>query len=291
MASQAGAVGDILLTPKSGNLPTVAQLSSYMQHLFPLRDGDTPFAYHIPHSNRFDVHSNQVSHAVLSITPTPGFYAAISSSSSGTPLAFLHRPWLLDRGRIPRRTTILSCHKGFDEVLTVGNNVALASTLGLDLDRSRVIRGYKGVPERAIGVVGPVSEASRKEFLELVKPEFPSIEGAFGFENNERSDVHQVVKAVAIMNAFHPEEVQRVLALASDLGLIPSAEECDGIVYLTGAEREQGLQAAVQKHMAVVCVGHRACEEWGIKYLADILRREWPSIHVDVILEAEDQQL
>ncbi|CAJ2510401.1 Uu.00g051040.m01.CDS01 [Anthostomella pinea] len=131
----------------ANSLPTVAQLSVYLQSLFPQRDGDTRFDYHVPRPIRSTPHTSPASHAVLSITPTPGFYAALAASPSPTPLGFLQRPWRLDGRRVPRLATVLSCHKGFDEVLTVGNNAALASVLGMDLARSAVIQGYKGDPD------------------------------------------------------------------------------------------------------------------------------------------------
>ncbi|KAI1078722.1 hypothetical protein F5B20DRAFT_201538 [Whalleya microplaca] len=276
------------LTP----LPTIAQLSSYVQSIFPFRNEDTPFIYHTPRLNRLNCRNRPAPHVILSITPTPGFYTALSTSAAPTPLAFLHRPWALDRRRLPRHATVLSCHKGFDEVLTVGNNAALASTLGMDLGHSTTIQGYKGDPDRTIGIIGPVSMSSRKDMLELIKGEFTSIEASFGFEDNSngkpRDNVHQDVSVLAIMNSFHVDDVKRVATLAFDLGLLPSAERCEGILYLTGDVRDQGMHAAVQRQMPVVCVGHRACEEWGIRYLANFLGETWPSIHVDAILEDEN---
>ena len=41
--------------------------------------------------------------------------------------------------------------------------------------------------------------------------------------------------------------------------------------------------------MAVVCVGHRICEEWGIRHMARLLREEWPGLTVDEVLEDESE--
>ena len=282
-------------SPKS---PTVAQVSSFLQSFFPVRNGDTPFEYHVPaRSSTFNsATSVPVSRVVLSVTPTPGFYAALSSSATTAPLAFLHRPWSLDRRRLPRHATVLSSHKGFDEALTVGNNTALAARLGVvDVSRSAVISGYKGDPERTIGILGPVEEevVGRAKLRAQIEAEFGgAVEGAFGFGRDDAakgSTAETGIRALTIMNAFHPAEVRRVAEMAAELDIIPSAAAaCQGILYLTGAVREPGLQAALDRGMAVVCVGHRSCEEWGIRYLATQVKQAWPDLEVEVILEEEN---
>lgn len=286
-------------SPKS---PTVAQVSSFLQSFFPVRNGDTPFEYHVPaRSSTFNnATSVPVSRVVLSVTPTPGFYAALSSSATTAPLAFLHRPWSLDRRRLPRHATVLSSHKGFDEALTVGNNPALAARLGMavgDASRSAVIRGYKGDVERTIGILGLVEAGGvvvgRANLRAQIEAEFGgAVEGAFGFGRDDAAEGNTAetgIRALAIMNAFHPAEVRRVAEMAAELGIIPSAAAaCQGILYLTGAVREPGLQAALDRGMAVVCVGHRSCEEWGVRYLATQVQQAWPSLEVEVILEEEN---
>ncbi|KAH9890754.1 hypothetical protein F4778DRAFT_366558 [Xylariomycetidae sp. FL2044] len=278
--------------PENLNTPSIASVSSFLQSIFPARNGDAPFHYHTPRTTRFNPHMIAATHIVLSITPTPGFYTALRASPSTSPIAFLHRPWTLDRRQMPRHGTVLTCHKGFDEVLTTGNNAALAVRLGMDLERSTVIRGYKGDLERTIGIVGPIPPTPKQALLEMVTAEFQCFEGSFGFdtENSDdpvAADTCHSINALAIMNAFHPEEVDRVSMCAIELGISSSHEHCDGLLYLTGAVRQQGLQAAMQKRMKVICVGHRTCEEWGIRYLAEILQRRWPSLRVDAILEDE----
>ncbi|KAI1339410.1 hypothetical protein F5Y15DRAFT_382455 [Xylariaceae sp. FL0016] len=160
----------------------------------------------------------------------------------------------------------------------------------MDLGKSAVMRGYKGDPDRTIGIVGPVPGVPKAVFLQRVVSHFPSTEAVFGFDD-EAADVDESIepeiKAVAIMNAFHPEEVDKVANIALGMGIIPSIDEGDGILYLTGAVRELGLQAALVKRMAVICVGHRTCEEWGIEYMAEVMNKTWPPIRVDVILEDE----
>jgi outer membrane biosynthesis protein TonB len=95
------------------------------------------------------------------------------------------------------------------------------------------------------------------------------------------------ITSIACMNAFHPAEVERVAAAAVEAGLANSLEDCSGLLYLTGAANEEGVEAALAKKMKVVCVGHRLCEVWGIAYLADRVRERWPDVEVQVVDEEE----
>ncbi|KAK8034020.1 hypothetical protein PG993_009015 [Apiospora rasikravindrae] len=283
--------------------PTIAEINAFLQSLLPIRQGDVAFDYHTPRSRFFNPATAMPARVVLSITPTPGFYdaltRAVADSSRPTPWAFLHRPWMLDRRRVPRGTTIVSSHKAFDEVLTVGNNEALAAKLGMDVARSAVIQGYKGDPDRTIAIVGPLQTATDRAALKAqLNTEFGSFEGIFGFDDKGEKDEElatsengQSITCVAIMNAFHPEEVCTVAEMAFEMGLTPDLMNCRSVLYLTGAVREPGLEAARKKCMAVVCVGHRTCEEWGIRHLAGVFRERWPGLQVEEVLEAEEPRV
>ncbi|KAK8113562.1 hypothetical protein PG984_014088 [Apiospora sp. TS-2023a] len=291
-----------------GPNPTIAEISTFLQSLLPVRQGDVAFDYHTPRSRFFNPGTARPAHVILSITPTAGFYDALTKAASQTPrsppLGFLHRPWELDRKRVPRGTTIVSSHKAFDEVLTVGNNAVLAAKLGMDMGKAGIIQGYKGDPDRTIGIVGPLATATARAMLKSqLETEFESFEGVFGFEADDdaegkdgkeelaTSENNHDTRCVAIMNAFHPEEVDQVAGLAVGMGLAPSLEDCRGVLYLTGAVREPGLEAARKKGMAVVCVGHRTCEEWGIRHLARVSRERWPGLQVREVLEAEEARV
>lgn len=164
-----------------------------------------------------------------------------------------------------------------------------------------MLQGYKGDEGRRIGIVAGFGESSRGS-LELddikgrIVAEFGDLQGEgawFGFDgilqNVSDNDVKEPgkVTSIACMNAFHPAEVERVAAAAVGTGLATSLEECSGLLYLTGAANEEGVEAALQKGMKVVCVGHRLCEVWGIGYLADRVREKWPDVDVQVVDEEE----
>ncbi|KAK8099823.1 hypothetical protein PG999_010197 [Apiospora kogelbergensis] len=305
MQHSSGVVPSLPIPQPLARRPTLAEITLFLQSLLPVRQGDAAFEYHTPRSKFFNPGTARPACVVLSITPTAGFYdaltkAAAAAAAARSPpplLAFLHRPWALDRRKVPRGATIVASHKAFDEVLTVGNNAALAAKLDMAVDGAAIIQGYKGDPDRTIGIVGPLNTiTARTPLRSQLETEFGSFEGVFGFDEGEGVDElatggESMVRCVAIMNAFHPEEVDKVAELAVGMGLAPSVEDCQGVLYLTGAVREPGLEAALRKGMAVVCVGHRTCEEWGIRHLASVFRERWPGLQVQEILEAEEPRI
>jgi putative NIF3 family GTP cyclohydrolase 1 type 2 len=276
---------------------------------------------------------SRVQKLVLSVTPTEGVYTALGADPLPQPInkpsstvnadlasvelnaplrpprtrykaeyttaAFLHRPWMLTRARLPRGTTVWASHKAFDESLTVGCNIPLLARLGVNVQEAKLLVGYKGDEGRRIGAVGGFERKTAGKVDEVrrkILSEFRHMEGWFGFGDEDRgAEVSEGAErekaceltAIACMNAFHPAEVDRVAVAAVEAGFATSPEDCSGILYLTGAVREEGLQAALQKGMKVACVGHQACEVWGIAYLAERVRDTWPDLQVEVVDEEE----
>lgn len=201
-----------------------------------------------------------------------------------------------------------SSHKAFDEGLTVGCNFELMVRLGTEVggEKAKVLIGYKGDEGRRIGVVAGFGEGGveKEDVRKRVEREFGDLEGEggwFGFDSQaaisagdgEAVDARKgfekstKITSIACMNAFHPAEVDRVAAAAVDAGFASSLDDCSGVLYLTGAVREEGLQAALQKGMRVVCVGHRICEVWGVAFLAERVKEKWPDMRVEVVDEEE----
>jgi putative NIF3 family GTP cyclohydrolase 1 type 2 len=269
-------------------LPTVLQTSQCLASFFPKRARDVQWLYHEPRNPRYSSATAPVARIVCSITPTAGVYTAMYAARAPPPLVFLHRPFTLDRKRVPRGANVLSSHVGFDEVLTTGWNEALAERLGLYTGEDAVcIQGYKGDPDRRIGLVAAFrTPATLGDVSDRIKREFGQWCAVHGADVD--SEMAQPVTVVAIMNAFHPEEVQRVSEAALSKGWISDIKQGDSIVYLTGQAREPGLLAALEKKMKVFCVGHRSCEEWGIRYIASELRREFPMVDVTEVYEDEE---
>jgi hypothetical protein len=175
----------------------------------------------------------------------------------------------------------------------------LLKRLGVNVQEAKLIVGYKGDEGRRIGAVGGLEVTARgnvEDVRRRILQEFGHVEGWFGFggedggteaDGNAERETASQLTAIACMNAFHPAEVERVAVAAVEAGFATSLEDCSGILYLTGAVREEGLEAALQKGMKVACVGHQACEVWGIAYLAEKVRETWPDLHVEVVDEEE----
>ncbi len=127
------------------------------------------------------------------------------------------------------------------------------------MDESFCIQGYKGDANRKIGIVGQAS-VPRVTLIKYVQEEFRTTELIHDGLSSE-------IRVIAIMNAFHEDEVQRVIEISQQRGWIESSATTPGqhILYLTGAPRIGGLQAAQALGMTVVCVGHRQAEDWGIR--------------------------
>lgn len=282
--------------------PTHADVTRFIATLLPPKDNDVPRLYHVPRNLRYEAESAVVEQIVLSVTPTPGVYSLIGYPADGTTtdaslttsltrlrlprtLCFLHRPFNLDGRSVRRGTLIISSHASFDELLTVGWNTALAERIGMDVGNALCVQGYKGDPERRIGIVGQVSML-RDLLLHRIQEEFGDMELAYDGVSDE-------IRAVAIMNAFHEDEVHRVLEMAMQRGWAATDDDAPGkhILYLTGQPRVGGLQAAKALGMAVACVGHRQAEDWGIRYMAKKLRTTFPGVHVEEVYEEEEPRI
>lgn len=178
---------------------------------------------------------------------------------------WLHRPWRLDLDALPPDMGVAAHHLPFDETLTTGCNTRLADALGMSsLDEL----GYKQVadesgtllPKRAIGMIGTTPERSDETWLALIQHEFS------GYDRAEpgRVGIHE---RVAVVGAMNP-------------ALVYEAHERGISLYLTGEYRKGTQKAVDETGMAVVAIGHRRTEEWGLRALGTLLRERWPELAV-----------
>ncbi|KAF2132334.1 hypothetical protein P153DRAFT_285501 [Dothidotthia symphoricarpi CBS 119687] len=279
--------------------PTHALVTQLVTSVLPHKENDVPRLYHVPRNPRYDPGTAVVEHIVLSVTPTPGVYSligyppaelsevstlSIPANSTRQPrtLCFLHRPFTLDRRNVRRGTLVLSSHTSFDEVLTTGWNLPLAERLGMNVGESLCIQGYKGDPERKIGILGQI-HTPRELLLQHVQQEFGDLEHVHDGLSDE-------IRVVAIMNAFNEEEVRRVVDMTQQAGWAAPDDDAPGrhVLYLTGQPRALGLEAARTLGVTVACVGHKQAEEWGIRYMAARLRTEFPGVRIDEVYEQEE---
>lgn len=280
--------------------PTHAAVGRFIASIIPLKENDVPHLYHVPRHSQYNPEFAIVDQIVLSVTPTAGVYAlighpdnqrtmdadraaAISPYRPPRTICFLHRPFDLNRRTLRKGTLVVSSHTSFDEVLTVGCNPHLAERLGMNTQTSVCIEGYAGKagwdPDRKIGIVGQVSQ-QREIFIRRIEEEFGPAELV---QNGSSANI----SVVGIMNAFNEEQMIRVLEASRQEGWIPPEGDGRNLLYLTGQPRMKGLEAAQAYGVTVVCVGHRAAEEWGIGYIANQLRVTYPDLHIEEIYEEE----
>lgn len=296
--------------------PTHADVTNFLELFLPpslnpaTQAREVPYLYHTVRNPHYSPTTQLTSRIVFSITPTSSVYSALHASSPRhkTPVCFLHRPFNLDRRNVRRGSLVLACHKSFDEHLTVGWNEALAMRLGLNVEAAVCIRGYKGDDERKIGLVAQLSQPSKLvDLVERMRTEFATVGEIFETKDSNTDVVKSadtkaqiaaatspvesgetLIKVIAIMNAFHAEEVERVLAAAKTAEWIDDVSEARQVLYLTGAARQPGLEALAKVKMPAFCVGHVSCEEWGIRYLAQQTRDRWPELEVIEVFEEEE---
>ncbi|KAJ9654793.1 hypothetical protein H2198_006232 [Neophaeococcomyces mojaviensis] len=281
------------MPPFQPRLPTHSEIINFLETFLPPQVGsfDVPFLYHTPRHPSYNPARSLVSRIVFSITPTAGVYTALNHNATQRPVVcFLHRPWALDRRSVKHGSLILASHQSFDAHLTVGWNVELARRLGANVDFALCIQGYKDNSDRKIGLVAKLATPRLLSSLaEMIRTEFAGAGELFAhFAPSEAAVADAEVGVLAIMNAFHPEEVERVLATAQLAGWIDHLNDGRRVLYLTGAARQYGLDAAAKVNMPTVCVGHRACEEWGMRHLAQETRVRWPELEVVEVLEEEE---
>lgn len=204
-------------------------------------------------------------------------------------------------------TLVLASHVRYDELLTTGWNEALAdehhvqptpssssSTTENGKATRLCIQGHKGDPDRKIGLVGLLSSSSSVDMSSYAQSLSQAFEGheALHIPNNNNdgtseagssNPVKKAARALASLNAFNPEIIERILDSARQLEVSPEEVLC-----LTGAPRELGIQSALENGMSVLAVGHRRCEMWGLKYLERKAREVFPDLEIQLHEEEEE---
>lgn len=253
---------------------TPAQISTFLAAFFPQVPRDVDWMYHTPQARTV---RSYVTSIILSITPTQGVYTAMNEPDL-PPTIFLHRPFNLDRRQVRAGVQVLACHKGFDEVLTVGINPVLARRLQMNMDEEeiQIISGYKSDPTRKLGYAGPLtSPLDMAGITAIVHNEFGHDVGKVYSEQ----PLDHKFSHLALMNAFSQATVDQVLACTPD---------GRALLYVTGEARQEGLDAAAAAGMSVLTLGHREVEEWGLRYLAHALKCEFgDSLNVVTVMEDE----
>ncbi|NPA24026.1 MAG: Nif3-like dinuclear metal center hexameric protein [Crenarchaeota archaeon] len=146
---------------------------------------------------------------------------------------------------------IIAYHLPLDAHPEIGNNITIARLLSL--------RDIEWIPEKRgppIGVVGMLKEEiDRIEFLSIVREKI---------NENARLLPHgpQKVRRVAIVSGAGSEYITRF-------------SEGDIDLLLTGEVKEQHEVHAINEKINIISAGHYATETFGVKNLAELLRKRF----------------
>lgn len=189
----------------------------------------------------------------LALEPWPQL--AEWASTAQLDALFLHRPWQLQPGQLASDVGVVAYHLAFDEHLTLGFNPRLAAVLGMS--KLEVLGEKEG---RAIGMIGDIPTQSFARCCCCV-------DEVFGGHDEVRAGICREVSRVAVVGAMTDALVREAASRGAD-------------VYTTGQLRQPAQTAWVETGISVVAVGHRRCEEWGLRALAGVLCERWSRLEV-----------
>ena len=201
----------------------------------------------------------------LALEPFPGLAKWVTEMDLDA--LWLHRPWQLDLAHLPTGVGVLAHHLPFDEALTVGYNTRLFEQLeGLGTPeplgyKQEAAKGEEPTPERPIGMLADVAGQEFDYWLNWVRTMFGGYDRAEAGRSSVRTGTTK--SRIAVVGAMTD-------------ALVREAAERGAHLYLTGAYRKPGQQAVDETGIAVIAVGHRRCEEWGLRALGDLLQEHLP---------------
>ncbi|CAA9299657.1 hypothetical protein AVDCRST_MAG92-4997 [uncultured Coleofasciculus sp.] len=168
---------------------------------------------------------------------------------------FLHRPWKLQPKQLEPDVGVISYHLAFDERLTLGFNPRLAEVLGMS--QIEVFGEKQG---RAIGMLGKISPQSFENCCS-------HIDGIFGGKDKAYPGSYEQISRVTVVGAMTEALVEEAALRGADL-------------YITGQWRVPAEASVLETGINVIAVGHRRCEEWGLRSLAGLMRERWFGLQV-----------
>jgi putative NIF3 family GTP cyclohydrolase 1 type 2 len=190
---------------------------------------------------------------------------------------WIHRPWQLDLTHLPADVGVLSHHLPFDETMTIGYNRRLSHQL--DAPGEPEPLGYKPesgkgssfIPQRPLGMLIDVAEQEFDYWLAQVKHVFG------GYDRAEAGHGS---------SGWLPANSRIAVVGAMTDALVREAVERGAHLYLTGAYRKPAQQAVDETGIAVISIGHRRCEEWGLLALADLVSKR---LGIDCVIHHQSQ--
>ena len=169
---------------------------------------------------------------------------------------FLHRPWKLELEQPELKNIgVIFYHLAFDERLTLGFNPRLAQVLGMS--EIEILGEKQGRP---IGMIDEILPQSFDNFCSQIDEIFDGKEQAYPGN-------FQQVSGVAVVGAMTEVLVDEAAARGAN-------------IYLTGQWRQPAQAAVLETGINLIAVGHRRCEEWGLRSLAGVMRERWSKLDV-----------
>jgi len=168
---------------------------------------------------------------------------------------FLHRPWQLQPEKLPADIGVIAYHLAFDEYLTLGFNPRLATVLGMS---NLEVLGKK--EERPIGMIGEIARHNFDSYCDRIDQVFD------GYDKADLGNCTEILR-VAVVGAMND-------------ALVREAAERGANIYITGQLRQPAEDALLETGIGYVAVGHRRCEEWGLKALGGVLRERWAKLEI-----------
>ncbi|MBE9010174.1 Nif3-like dinuclear metal center hexameric protein [Pseudanabaenaceae cyanobacterium LEGE 13415] len=167
---------------------------------------------------------------------------------------FIHRPWELDPDL---EIGVISYHLPFDERLTLGFNVRLMEALSMFN-----VRSFGEKAGRSIGMIGEVPPQQFGQFSQQIREIFGRYESAIAQT--------EMIQKIAIVGAMNEK-------------LVRSAASQGVEVYITGQFRVSAKSAVLETGTNVIEVGHRRCEQWGLRALSGVLKERWAELQIVLI--------
>jgi putative NIF3 family GTP cyclohydrolase 1 type 2 len=233
-------------------MPALAEIAEWIDGLTgAARFADQPPTLFVPSAR-------EVRRLGLALEPAAGM--AERAAELGLDALFLHRPWAAEGESLPPELGILASHLPFDERLAVGFNPEMAEVLGIVAPEPLGIRDG-----RPLGMVG---DFPARDFTHLLR----RVATAFGDPEALRVGASGEPARVAVVGAMTDALVREAAARGAE-------------AYVTGQLRVPAREAVADTGMAVVAIGHRSGELWGLHLLARLVRERWPALQPIILTD------
>ncbi len=194
--------------------------------------------------------SHPVTRLGLALDPWPGLTSWVKQQQLDA--IWLHRPWKLSPNALP--VPVLYQHLPFDEHLTMGYNVHLASCLHMTgLEEFGYKQSVNGL-HRPIGMIGSVPPDTQQHWQHQLESLFNGLDIWTGQPTGK-------IQRVAVAGAMNETLLDEAVSRGVDL-------------YITGQYRPAAIKNTASP--AIFATGHERCELYGLRTLTALLSAKLP---------------